>query len=105
MIDGDVQTNVPITLSKINNICAFWHIFVHNSFNKICVILIQALWNSKSSHLSRERLSKMPKLYPNDTHDNKVVCNICYFVKHKKLPYNFSYFKATQRFVLLHFNI
>lgn len=38
----------------------------------------------------------MSQLYPNIIYDNKVVCDICHFARHKKLPYDSNFSKATQ---------
>ena len=64
-----------------------------------------ALWHSRLGHLSNQRMSKMHHLYPDITIDNKSICDICNFAKHRKLPYSSSTFIASSNFELLHFDI
>jgi len=47
----------------------------------------------------------MHKLYPDIIFDNKAVCDICHFAKHKKLPFSNSSFHAFTEFELLHLDI
>jgi len=47
----------------------------------------------------------MSQLYPNLTFDNHATCDICHFVKQKKLPFTNSIFGASSKFELLHFDI
>ena len=37
--------------------------------------------------------------------DPKVVCDVCHYARHKKLPYNASLNKADSPYELLHFDI
>ena len=47
----------------------------------------------------------MHHLYPAITIDNKSICDICHFAKHRKLPYSSSTSIASSNFELLHFDI
>ena len=44
-------------------------------------------------------------MYPDITIDNKSICDICNFAKHRKLPYSSSTSIASSNFELLHFDI
>jgi IS30 family transposase len=43
--------------------------------------------------------------FPVITVDSKVVCDVCHFAKHKKLPFSNSFNKVVKPFELIHFNI
>jgi len=81
----------------------------NKSINKISVssssIPLSALWHFKLGHLSHQRLYHMHKLYPDIIVDNKAVCDICHFAKHKKLPISNSSSHASTKFELLHLDI
>jgi len=47
----------------------------------------------------------MHKLYPDIIVDNKAVCDVFHFAKHKKLPFANSSFHASTKFELLHLDI
>lgn len=47
----------------------------------------------------------MHSLYPSISTDNKAICDICKFVKHKILPYSTSSSHARSKFDLLHCDI
>lgn len=47
----------------------------------------------------------MSKLYPTITLDNKVMCDLCHFARHKKLPYQNSTSRANIPFEFIHFDI
>lgn len=66
--------------------------------NNCKMIPKQALWHFRLGHLSHDRLSKMAEMYPDIFNDNKVVCDVCHYARHKKLPYTLSHSKATQIF-------
>lgn len=75
------------------------------SLNSVFTIPSQALWHFRLGHLSNKRLCKMSQLYSNINHDNKVVCDICHFAEHRKLPYPASDSIASNPFELIHFDI
>jgi len=64
-----------------------------------------ALWHFRLGHLSNQRMSQMHHLYPAISVDNKSICDICHFAKHRKLPYSSSTSIASSNFELLHFDI
>jgi hypothetical protein len=64
-----------------------------------------ALWHFRLGHLSNQRLSKMHSLYPSICTDNKAICDVCQFAKHKKLPFSTSLSHASSKFELLHCDI
>ncbi|XP_058774998.1 uncharacterized protein LOC131649251 [Vicia villosa] len=73
--------------------------------NNCKLIPKQALWHFRLGHLLHDRLSKMAHMYPDIFNDNKAVCDVCHYARHKKPPYNLSHSKASQNFELLHFDI
>jgi len=76
-----------------------------SSLNSSSSIPLSPLWHFKLGHLSRQRLHNMHKLYPDITIDNKAVCDICHFAKHKKLSFSNSSSYASTKFELLHLDI
>ena len=64
-----------------------------------------ALWHFRLGHLSNQRLTNMHSLYSSICIDNKAICDICKFAKHKRLPYSTSSSHATSKFDLLHCDI
>jgi len=75
---------------------------VHSSFTHIPD---SALWHFRLGHLSNQRLSNMHSLYPSICVDNKAICDVCQFAKHKKLPFSTSSSHASSKFELLHCDI
>ncbi|XP_058762417.1 uncharacterized protein LOC131635789 [Vicia villosa] len=75
------------------------------SMNNCKVIPKQAIWHFRLGHLSHDRLSQMAHMYPTIFNDNKEVCDVCHFAKHKKNPFSLSQSRATQPYELLHFDI
>lgn len=69
------------------------------------VIPKQAIWHFRLGHLSHDRLSKIYQIYPQVFSDNKAICDVFHFVRHKKLPFSLSNSRATHKFELLHFDI
>lgn len=63
--------------------------------NNCKVIPQQALWNFRLGHLSHARLSKLSQMYPSIFNDNKDVCDVCHYARHKKIPYTLSSSKAS----------
>jgi len=74
---------------------------VHNSN----VIPASALWHFRLGHLSHQRLVFMQTLYPSISCDNKAICDVCHFARHKKSSFVPSISHATSKFELLHFDI
>jgi len=87
------------------------------SFNKVCnsinsssynsanIVPSDALWHFRLGHLSHSRLLNMSYLYPSIYINNKFVCDLCHFAKHKHLPIYISHTNASSNFELLHFDI
>ena len=75
------------------------------SANTCKVIPPQALWHFRLGHLSHDRISKMHQLYPQLVNDNKAVCDICHFARHKKISFPISTSRANAKFELIHFDI
>lgn len=69
------------------------------------VIPKQAIWHFRLGHLSYDRLSKIYQIYPQVFSDNKAICDVFHFVRHKNLPFSLSNSRATHKFELLHFDI
>jgi len=76
--------------------------FVPSSFTHIPD---SALWHFRLGHLFNQRLSNMHSLYPSICVDNKAICDVCQFAKHKKLPFFTSSCHASSKFELLHCDI
>jgi len=62
------------------------------------VIPISALWHFRLGHLSHQRLAQMHILYPSISCDNKAICDVCHFAKHKKLSFTPSISHTTSKF-------
>lgn len=77
----------------------------HVSTNKNMTIPSSTLWHFKLWHVSHKRLSHMSKLYPSLSFDHQATCDICHFVRQKKLPFTNSLYVACSKFELLHFDI
>jgi hypothetical protein len=77
----------------------------HVSTNINLTILSSALWHFRLGHVSHRRLSHMSHIYPSLTFDHNATCDICHFVKQKKLPFASSLPVASSKFELLHFDI
>jgi hypothetical protein len=69
------------------------------------VIPASAIWHFRLGHLSHQRLVSMQTLYPSISYDNKAICDVCHFAKHKRLPFISSSSHAHSKFELLHFDI
>lgn len=64
-----------------------------------------ALWHFRFGHASYDRLHSLVKNFP-DIHVNKhIVCDVCQFSKHKKLPFSLSTSRADSSFDLVHMDI
>ena len=73
------------------------------SCNSSSSIPSHALWHFRLGHLSRQRLHPMSLLYPNIISNNdKNVCDLCHFAKHKHLPFTPSTSHASANFELIH---
>lgn len=100
--DGWITARNP---SKLHHPPAHKSVLHSVSLNNCKVIPTKALWYFMLGHLFHDRISKMSNLYPDIGNDDKVVCDICHFARHKKLPYTLSNFKAASKFELIHFDI
>lgn len=94
LIDGDAQPNGSLIQTNTKTLYTSHQASSPYSINKVCTIPMQSIWNFRLGHLSHERLSRMSQLYFNIHHDNKVVCDIFHFARHKKLTYYTSVSKA-----------
>lgn len=64
-----------------------------------------ALWHFRFGHASYDRLHSLVKNFP-DIHVNKhIVCDVCQFSKHKKLPFPLSTSRVDFPFDLVHMDI
>jgi histone deacetylase 1/2 len=64
-----------------------------------------ALWHFRLGNLSNSRITLLQSKFPFVVHDSTVVCDVCHFAKHKKLPFVHSQNKAIKPFDLVHFDI
>jgi len=64
-------------------------------------ISFSALWHFRLGHFSNKRLSNMTSVYPSISCDSKSVCDICHFVKQRKLPFDLSLSHAPSKYELL----
>lgn len=65
------------------------------------VIPTSVLWHFRLGHLSHQRLAQMHTLYPSISCDNKAICDVCHFARHKKLSFTHSISHVTSKFELL----
>jgi hypothetical protein len=64
-----------------------------------------ALWHFRLGHLSNSRITLLQSKFPFVVHDSTVVCDVCHFAKHRKLPFVHSQNKTIKPFDLVHFDI
>ena len=60
------------------------------------------LWHYKLGHLSHSRLQILNRQFPFITYSTNIPCDICQFVKQKRLPFNVSNKRAFSTFEVLH---
>lgn len=59
------------------------------------------LWHFRFGHASYDRLHSLVKNFPNIHVNKHIVCDVCQFAKHKKLPFSLSTSRADSPFDLL----
>jgi len=85
-----------------NKVCNSINSSSCNSYN---IVPSDALWHFRLGHVSHSRLHTMSSLYPSIHINNKSVCDLCHFAKHKHLPFSVSPTNASSNFELIHFDI
>jgi hypothetical protein len=64
-----------------------------------------AIWHFRLGHLSHHRLASLHSKFPYVTADQNGICDICHYARHKKLPFNNSFNKASQAYDVIHLDI
>lgn len=64
-----------------------------------------ALWHFRFGHASYDRLHSLVQHFPNIHVNKDIVCDVCQFAKHKRLPFSISTSRAASPFDLLHMDI
>lgn len=64
-----------------------------------------ALWHFRLGHLSFSRMNSLHSQFPFVNVDNKAICDVCHYAKHRKLPFDSSCKRAHKPFELIHFDI
>jgi hypothetical protein len=91
------QTNKSCTPSHQHNLLSI-------SANNVS-LPASALWHFRLGHLSNSRIDALQSQFPFISHDFSDVCDVCYFAKHKRLPFVHSSNKAIKPYDLIHFDI
>lgn len=79
---------------------------VISSLNNVSVSIPKsALWHFRLGHLSFTRLQHLHSSFPFIDYGKHVVCDVCHYAKHKKLPFNNSSSNSAQPFNLVHFDV
>jgi hypothetical protein len=64
-----------------------------------------AIWHFRLGHLSHHRLASLHSKFPYVTADHSGICDICHLARHRKLPYDHSFDKASQAYDVIHLDI
>ncbi|XP_058734143.1 uncharacterized protein LOC131605858 [Vicia villosa] len=64
-----------------------------------------ALWHFRLGHLSHPRLLNLKEQFPFIVSDQKAICDVCHFAKHRKSSFPHSTNKALKPYDLIHFDI
>jgi hypothetical protein len=98
-----ISNSSQFSVSKYNSKSSLPLFSVNNSRT----ILATALWHFRLGHLSHLEFLRCLKcilLLPMII-NNKLVCDICHFARHKKLPYVSSFSRGNHKLELLQFDI
>lgn len=76
---------------------------INNSF--VCTLPNNSLWNFLLVHMFHSRIQSLHSIFPFVIVDHKVICDVCHYIKNKKLPYTFRFNKSKHPFDLVHFHV